>query len=88
VAGQITVTIPVNAGLSIGNYYELAPDDNAFGFASVGGVVTVPLSRSPGFGSWHIRGGVRYHTLGTTTKAFNGGDGSVVVGSIGLAVSR
>ncbi len=87
VAGQLTFTIPVNAGLSIGNYYELGPDDHGLGFASVGGFVTVPLRKTSGLG-WHIRGGVQYHALGTTTKAFNRGDGSVVVGSIGLAVSR
>ena len=73
VAGQITVTIPVNAGLSIGKYYELGPDDHALGFVSIGGVVTAPLRKSSGFG-WHLRGGLQYHALGTTTKAFNGGD--------------
>jgi hypothetical protein len=88
VLGRLTFTIPVAVGLSIGDYYELATQDHAFGFTSVAGVVTVPLQRSSTFGVLSVRGSLQYSVLGTTTKAFNGGDRSVVVGSIGLAFSR
>lgn len=86
--GRITLTTPVAVGLSIGNYYEIAMRDHAFGFTTVAGVVTVPLRRSPAFGSLNVRGSVQYGVLGTTTKAFNGGDPSFVVASIGLALSH
>jgi hypothetical protein len=86
--GPIAVTIPVATGLSIGDYYELATDDHAFGFATVGGMISAPLHRSSALMSWRLRGGVQYHALGNTTKAFNGGDSSAVVASIGVALSR
>src|SRR5207237_8828195 len=63
---HIGVAIPVKVGLSIGNYYELAGKDHPFGFVSVGGIATVPLTR------WaNIHGGVEFEHLGTTTTAFN-----------------
>lgn len=86
--GRITLSTPVAVGLSMSDYYELAMDDHAFGFTTVAGVVTVPLRRSAASGSVNIRGSVQYGVLGTTTKAFNGGDRSFVVGSIGVVVAR
>ena len=86
--GRITLSTPVAVGLSMSDYYELAMNDHAFGFTTVAGVVTVPLRRSAAFGSVNVRGSVQYGMLGTTTKAFNGGDRSFVVGSIGVVVSR
>ena len=74
------------AQLDPSKHERRALDDHAFGFATVAGVVTVPLRRSPAFGSLNIRGSVQYGVLGTTTTAFNGGDRSFVVGSIGLAL--
>jgi hypothetical protein len=86
--GRVALTTPVAVGLSAGDYYEIAMEDHAFGFTTVAGVVTVPLRQSTAFGSLSLRGSVQYGVLGTTTKAFNGGDRSVVVGSIGFAMSR
>jgi hypothetical protein len=86
--GRLTLSTPVAVGLSVGDYYELAMQDHAFGFATVAGVLTVPLPGSSALGSWNVRGSLQYGALGTTTKAFNGGDRSVIVGSIGLALSR
>ncbi len=86
-AGRVALSVPVTTGLSIGDYYELAMDDRTFGFVTVGGVVSVPLRQGSETG-WRLRGGVHYHALGAATKAFNGGDRSAVVASIGLAVSH
>jgi hypothetical protein len=86
--GRITLSTPVAVGLSLGDYYELAMNDHAFGFTTIGGVVAVPLRQSAAFGSLSVRGSVRYGVLGTTTKAFNGGDRTFAVASIGLALSR
>ena len=82
-AGRVALSVPVTTGLSVGDYYELAMDDRTFGFVTIGGVASVPLRRRAEAG-WHLRGGVHYHALGAATKAFNGGDRSAVVASIGL----
>ena len=84
-----------SADLGIALYYELnigtsdAPvfEDNAFGYFSVAGLVTVPLGSPSKFGTWNLHGGVEIQALGDTTKALNGGDGSRVIGSIGLGFS-
>lgn len=85
---RIGFAAPVSVGLSIGDYYELATEDHTFGFASIGGIATVPVRRSPAAGSWNVRGGVQYQLLGTTPKAFNGGDRTQLVGSIGVEFSH
>src|SRR5262245_4626226 len=92
---QASVSVPVKLGLSLSNYYELntgttdAPAyvDNTFGYFSVAGIVTVPLGGTTRYGAWNLHGGVEVQALGDTTKAFNGGDGSRVIGSIGLGFS-
>jgi hypothetical protein len=61
--------------------------DHTFGFFSVAGLVTVPLGGTHGFGAWNLHGGVEFLALGDTPKAFNGGDGSRVVGSAGIGFS-
>ena len=80
---RIGVGVPVKVGLSIGDYYELAGIDHRFGFFSVAGIATLPLTR------WaNVHGGVEYQRLGTTTKAFNGGDASKTIASAGIGFSR
>ena len=70
-------------GLSIGNYYELAGQDHPFGFVSVAGIATLPIAR------WiNVHGGIEFEHLGTTTKAFNGGDASKVTALVGVGVVR
>ena len=75
-ASAVSVTFPVKVGLSLKDYYELAGVDHKFGYASVAGLVTVPLGGVTSFGSWNIHGGVEFQLLGDTTKAINGGDRS------------
>ncbi len=84
---KASVAVPVKVGLSLSNYYELAGTDHTFGFFSVAGIVTVPLGSPSKFGSWNVHGGAEFQKLGDTTKAFNGGDGSQVIGSIGIGFS-
>ena len=62
--------------MSLGDYYELAGEDNKFGFFSIAGIVTVPLGGTTSFGAWNIHGGVEYQKLGDTTECFNDGDGA------------
>lgn len=80
---RIGLAVPVKVGLSLSNYYELAGVDHRFGFASVGGIATLPITR------WvNVHGGVEFERLGTTTKAFNGGDASKTIASIGIGFMR
>ena len=81
--GLATLSIPVKVGLSLSNYYELEGEDNKFGFASVGGLVTVPVAST----GWNVHGGVELQGLGKTTKFFNDGDSTQVIGSIGFGFS-
>ena len=92
---RASFAVPVKIGFSLSNYYELntgtsdAPVyvDNKFGYFSIAGLVTVPLGSPSKFGTWNLHGGVEIQALGDTTKALNGGDGSRVIGSIGVGFS-
>jgi hypothetical protein len=84
---RASIAFPIKIGLSLNDYYELAGEDNKFGFFSIGGLVTVPLGGTTSFGAWNVHGGVEYQALGTTTEFFNGGDSSQVIGSFGIGFS-
>jgi len=81
---KASVAIPIKAGFSLGDYYELAGVDNKFGYFSIAAVGTVPLGGTTNFGAWNLHGGVEYQRLGTTTQAFNGGEKNQIIGSIGI----
>ena len=55
---RLSLTVPIKVGLSLSDYYELGNEDNRFGFASVGGFVSVPLGGASRNGRLHARGGV------------------------------
>ena len=71
--GGPTLTVPAKFGLGLNDYYfDENGDSSAFGFFSVGGTVTLPLtSVSSRFGSWSIKGGVEVLMLGEGTEAVN-----------------
>jgi hypothetical protein len=85
-----SIAFPTKVGLSLGDYYE-APGggpDSKFGFFSVAGIVTVPLSGiSTKFGGLNVHGGVEFQALGDSTKLFNNGDATKVIGSFGVGLS-
>jgi hypothetical protein len=83
-----TVTIPVKLGLSLNDYYEGPTGDEAFGFFDIGALITMPIKAiSPAYGSWNFHAGADLLLFGDTTKAFNNGDGSKLVGLIGIGLS-
>jgi hypothetical protein len=87
-ASAVSVAFPVKVGLSLSDYYELAGEDETFGYVSVSGIVTVPLGAIPAsYGAWNVHGGVEYQALGEMTKAVNAGDGSKVIGLFGVGLS-
>jgi hypothetical protein len=87
---RATLTVPVKVGLSLRDYYEhpLTGEDNTFGFFDIGGLITVPLTGIPArFGSWNVHGGADLLAFGDTTRFFNDGDKTKVVGLIGIGVT-
>jgi hypothetical protein len=65
--GKATVAMPVKLGLSLKDYYELAGEDQKFGYIVGGALFTVPLSG----GKWNVHGGVDFYGLGDATGAAN-----------------
>jgi hypothetical protein len=85
--GPWMVNVPLRAGFSLADYYEGVLGDERFGFFSVAGIVTIPLSSTPTkVGSWNIHGGVEYVRLGDRNAEILG-DTSKVIGSIGIGLS-
>jgi hypothetical protein len=85
---KVTLAVPVKLGLSLGDYYEMAGEDNAFGYIDVGALFTIPFTGVPSkFGSWNLHGGVNVLGFGDTTKAFNNGDSGQVIASIGIGMT-
>lgn len=81
------VSFPIKVGLSLADYYELAGEDHKFGYLSLGAVASVPVVRSPSYGTWDVHGGFEFQSLGDTPEAFNGGDQSKVIGTVGVGFS-
>lgn len=81
----ITLTFPASVGLSLSDYYQGAGGgDDTFGFAQIGAKASIPLGEPSRFGAWTLNAGVSVLFLGDHTKAFNGGHGTEVIGSVGL----
>ena len=83
---RVSVAVPVKVGLSLDHYYEGGPSgDERFGFFSVAGIATVPLSSGPTrFGTWNVHGGVEYLRLGESNRLFGENQ---IIGSIGIGFS-
>jgi hypothetical protein len=84
---DFSVAFPLTIGLSLDDYYELDGVDSTFGYLSLGAIATVPLVRSTTFGAWDVHGGLEFQSLGDTAEAFNGGDQSKIIGTIGIGFS-
>ena len=83
---RAAVSIPVKVGLSAGNYYEGLNGDETFGYFSVAGIATVPLTGMPTrFGAWNVHGGVEYQRLGERNSFAFGKNQAIY--SIGIGFS-
>jgi hypothetical protein len=91
-----TVAVPAKLGMSLGDYYEspVNGEDEKFGYLSVGGLVTWPLSGvASRFGSWNVHAGADLLFLGDTPEQFNTSPGdaepgnTAVVALVGIGVS-
>jgi hypothetical protein len=86
--GKASFTFPVKLGLSLSDYYEGPSTHDTLGFFDVGVAGSVPLSFiGKAYGAWALRGGLDFLALGDNTKYINHGDGTKVVGQIGIGLS-
>ena len=72
-APVVSVAVPVKVGFSLQDYYENPDtgDDERFGFFSIGGIATYPLTSSSNkLGQWNLHGGVEYQRLGDALQVF------------------
>ncbi len=87
-----SLAVPARVGLSARNYYEMfddagVPQDSTFGFFQVGLALGVPLPGAAG-GSWELHGGVDLYSFGDNIlRAYNNGERTQVVGSVGISAS-
>lgn len=93
----ITLSLPVNAGFSLDNYYESGPGgaDSGFGFLDVGLVASTPLTFIPSdYGSWSLSAGVHMIYIEGSVQTiagpagFNvtGGEDVEVYGTVGISM--
>ena len=81
----VTISFPASVGLSLSDYFQDAGgSDDTFGFAQIGAKASIPLGESGRFGTWTLNAGVSVLFLGDHTRAFNNGDGTEAIGSVGL----
>lgn len=68
-ATSFSVSVPMELGLSVLDYYEGANGDTAFGFFSAGVAMAIGLGFVPeGFGAWEVGLGLQAIALGENTK--------------------
>ena len=86
--GAMTVTFPINVGMSLNNYYEdgAGQFNDTFGFFEVGVAIGLPLPMPEGYGDWSLAAGVKIVTLGDYLTSLNGDSGSQPVGYGGFSI--
>lgn len=92
----VAVSFPVTVGLSVGGYYEsnvgtaAEPEyrDRMFGYLGTAVLGTIPITRTPTrYGRWSVRVGAEVERLGASTRAFNAGNPTKVIGRVGLGLT-
>jgi hypothetical protein len=84
-----TLTMPVEVGLSVSDYYEGSNGNNhPFGYASAGLLASIPLGFVPdGAGDWSVNLGAKYMFFGHILEDQNRGRSTYPVGTLSLAVA-
>jgi len=79
----LTMAVPLQVGLSAGDYFEVGADsDETFGFFKGGLVFSVPLAFIPAdYGAFSVSAGASIYAFGQNLKALNEGDNPWVVGT-------
>jgi hypothetical protein len=84
----VTVTVPLELGLGIEDYYEdESGGENLFGYFQYGLAASVPLAFMPeGFGEWDLHAKASFLSLSRTLADANRGRSFYPVGVIGVGV--
>lgn len=83
---DVTLSVPVTMGLSLGDYYEFGGDDEFLGFFDVGAVASCALPWMPSrLGPWQAELGLHWITLGDSTQDVPGSDSTELILSLGLS---
>jgi hypothetical protein len=85
----VSLAIPMQVGMSVGNYYESPSGrDQAFGFYKGGVTFSVPLGFMPEeYGSWSVAAGPAVYVFNSNLKNYNKGNNPWVVGTVSLNFS-
>lgn len=84
----VAITIPINVGLSLKDYYfDSGGDEEFFGYLAAGVSASIPLPFIPSdFGTWSLTGTFQYLYLNADgLQAANHGDDHEFIGKIGVA---
>ena len=84
----LTLSLPVRAGFSFGDYYERIGGgrDDFFGYMDVGAELGLPLTFLPTrMGPWQASTGLHWLLLGDNLEARNNGDTSELIFSVGVS---
>jgi hypothetical protein len=80
-----TFSMPVNAGFSLGDYYEdAAGDDDSFGYWDVGAFVSFPLCSR--FGEWMVTAGTQLVFLNGNQEDLNNDECLEWTGTLALSI--
>ena len=84
---QFTVVIPVAVGLSPDGFYlDSSGNNEAFGYASIGAIVSHPLPIPEQYGKWTISAGVQYLYLeADSLRTVNNGTHNQFIGKLSVA---
>jgi hypothetical protein len=85
---SFTLTLPVEAGFSLEDYYEGSNAKNhGFGYAAAGLAASIPLTFVPeGAGAWSLGLAAKYYFFGHILEDANRGRSTYPVGTLSLAV--
>jgi len=84
---ELSLEVPLTVGLGADDYYVTsAGSEDTIGFWDIGLNASYGLPVSKRFGGWSLTAGVHYLGLGDAAEEANQGDGSAVVGTIGLSL--
>lgn len=82
--GDVTFSVPVEAGFSLDDYYEGAGGDESFGYLTAGIAASLPLPAPAGFGEWSLHAGVDFLFLGDSNESLNNNDDSETIVHAGV----
>ncbi len=84
---ELTLTLPVKVGLSLGDYFEVNGSDQTFGFVDIGVSLGLPVPLPEHLGDWSLTLSVEALWLGDNAAASNGGDTFEVIGTVAAALA-